>query len=255
MTTTPWWGPRPDGPWSCSLGPFRLWATSEDGEHLLAWSRGDDPLQEGRAATLDDAAPDDADTARFVCDAGSLQLHPALADRAVVVRPEAPLFLGPGGEVTFLVSTPVWVQARLEGAGKALWEAPSFRPSDTWFGPTPREGELCYASRTRARLERAASPATHARAATALTLINQGADATRIDRVSLPMPRLALYEDGDGLLWTETLTVTRSTGGELAEVTLGRGDPPRCVGGTRIAEPRSADRDNVFTRAVSSLLG
>lgn len=255
----PWWGSVPreqESSWSGALGPLRLWLTSPEGEHTLAWHQGPNPLDPGRTEGGGGEAGEECERARFVTAAARLVLAPALADRPVVVRPEAPLYLAPGEEARLLVSTPVWVQVTLGEPAHLLLEVPSFRPSDTWFGPSPREGELCYASRTRALLETDASaPSTFARPRSTLTIGNRGEDVLLVERINLPVTRLALYEADDGMLWTESLSVVRSGGDELAEMTILRGPPARVADARRVAEPRNPDSRSVFARAVSSLLG
>ena len=50
------------------------------------------------------------------------------------------------------VSTPLWVRVDVHDPPQFLQEIPVIRPSDTWFGPSTREGELGYAGRTHGRL-------------------------------------------------------------------------------------------------------
>lgn len=241
--------------WSGALGPLRLWLASGAGEHTLTWKQGVDPLDGGRTDGGIGEPDGDCERARFVTQQPRLVLTPALADRPVVVRPELPLRLAPGETATLIVSTSVWVQVMAGEPAQLLLEVPSYRPSDTWFGPSPRVGELCYASRTRARLEANASTPTFARARTALTLENRGVEVLLVERISLPVPRLALYEARDGMLWTEALSVVRDEAAGVAEVTIRRGAPPSQASAQRVAEPRNPDSRNVFARAVSSLLG
>ena len=257
-TADGWWGSVPRGTassWSGALGPLQLWLASGDGEHTLAWRQGADPLEGGRTDGGSGEPDEDCERARFVTEQPRLVLTPALADRPVVVRPELPLHLAPGEAATLLVSTSVWVQVVVGDPAQLLMELPSYRPSDTWFGPSPRVGELCYASRTRARLEAKASTATFARARSALTIENRGGEVLLVERISLPVPRLALYEASDGMLWTEALSVVRDEAAAVAEVTIRRGPPTQQPSARRVAEPRNPDSRNVFARAVSSLLG
>ena len=254
----PWWGAlslNRQGRWTGSLGPLRLWIDVSPGQYTIEWHQGSDPLEPGRSTGASGQAPDDAERVRIVTSDPSPRLRPALADRPVVVRPESPLHVAPGDTATLLVSSPVWVQVTAGEPSRVLLDVPSFRPSDTWFGPTPRVGELCYASRTRARLRHRASSPTHARAHTELDIVNEGEDVLIVERISLPVPRLALYEAPDGVLWTEGLSVLRPAGDELAEVTIQRGPPSNLLESHRAAEPRSGDPRSVFARAVSSLLG
>ncbi|MFC1665246.1 hypothetical protein ACFL17_06415, partial [Pseudomonadota bacterium] len=82
----------------------------------------------------------------------ALLIRPSLADRSVVTRPESPLHLHRGEEVRLYISTPLWITARVSESSDALLDTPLQPPSDTWFGSSTWEGELCYATHTRARL-------------------------------------------------------------------------------------------------------
>jgi hypothetical protein len=138
---------------------------------------------------------------------------------------------------------------------QTLLDVPTYQPSDTWFGPSPRQGELCYASRTRARLRPGAEASWTARAHTELVIQNAGDDGLLVERVSVPMPRLSLYAGPGARLWTERLLVARHGAPALAQVTIEPGVPAALPEGQRVAGPRTQDTRNVFARAVNTLLG
>ena len=77
-------------------------------------------------------------------------VEPVLANRPVIVRPRKALYVEGLETSTLYVSTPLWIRIRL-GETRVLTEIPSIRPSDSWFGPNTREGELCYSSITEGR--------------------------------------------------------------------------------------------------------
>jgi len=253
----PFWGDcTTDGPWTGRLGPMELWLDVRPGEVEIAAWQNEDALDTRLGPASTPEPPHDARRARFAVPLDGLALAPALADRPVVVRPEVPVHLPPGSSITLLISTPLWVQLVAGTPPVSVFEGPSFRPSDTWFGPSPREGLLCYSSRTRARLLSTASPTSPARASTELTLNNFGADTLVVVRLSLPAPRLALYaEPGSAEHWSESVTFTRQANDHLAEVQIQRGPPASAPGGIQVAPPREIDPQNVFRRALSSLVG
>jgi len=80
-------------------------------------------------------------------------VRPALADRAVVVYPEEPFHVTAGESITLFCSTPLWIRVEIGASRHALMETAIERPPDTWIGPSTREGELCYATQTAARLD------------------------------------------------------------------------------------------------------
>lgn len=186
-----------------------------------------------------------------------LHVRAALADRPMVVRPEGALAIGGGQTVTLFVSTPAWLSLTLEGAanGKGrrhgdgvLWEAPTHRPSDTWFGASTLEGELCYAVRTAGRLTVGELPLRPHRVVTPLTIVNEAPAPLVLDRVQVPLPQLALHVDRDGRLWSDGVRFTREADGDDAAL---RVVPAKLHGGERLAPPRAPASPNVVLKAFS----
>jgi hypothetical protein len=185
----------------------------------------------------------------------AIRLQPALADRPVVAHPQVPLQVLPADEVSIYLSTPLWVQIVAVTTGRTLVEIPTYRPSDTWLGPTPVEGELCYASKTSARLTLEDIPLHPIRAQTEVRLRNQSEEPIVLERISIPAPAFSLYLDASGFLWTEPMTVVREAGGATAQVTLGDAPPAVAASAKRLAEPRTRSSRNVLIRAFSALFG
>jgi hypothetical protein len=219
---------------------WRVWHTTEPDAYAV---------EAERVRRVGDAVPEGAPTLRFSFAEApdTITVRPALADRPVVVRPESSLTVPPGERVVLYVSSPVWMALKLEvrrprrrrsgGAPQAvvLAELPTFRPSDTWYGPSTRVGELCYAVRTAARLELGELPLRPHRAVTPVTVDNQAATPLELARVSVPMPYLALHVDRAGRLWSDGVLFTR----EPDEDTTVRVAPYVPQGGERLAEPRN----------------
>lgn len=188
---------------------------------------------------------------RFLLDHDTtLQLEPQLADRAVVSRPLVPTELPPRHSVTLLISTPLWV--RLRSAAHTLAELPTTRLSDTWFGPSTRVGELCYAAQTRARLRLENTADSPFRALTPVTITNSGDDNLKLDRVNVPVTHLSLYCDADRF-WTAAISITRERNLVSARVQIDDHAPAQCGGAHKIAEPRRPVRGGVLERAADLL--
>lgn len=235
-----------------SLGPLRLHVCHLDGEWQLRSRWEADQIAEPQ---LDVEAPafDPSTSARrfgFSAPPERARFAPALADRPVIIRPEEPFTLLPGESVRAYVSTPLWVQVFALGQRpRLLCELPSQRPSDTWFGPSPREGVLCYASSTRLRLRVAGAPPAANRAITPVVLENAWTDPMELARVRLPVRHLSLFTGAEGRLWTERVTLRRA-GSEMEEEVVIDGEPPReAAAGAPVAGPREA-RDRSFTLQV-----
>tara|TARA_R110001592_G_scaffold238227_2_gene497775 strand:+ start:73557 stop:74375 length:819 start_codon:yes stop_codon:yes gene_type:complete len=183
-----------------------------------------------------------------------VELKPQLADRTVVTRPSTPISLSPGEEVTLFISTPLWIQFEISGkGGSALDELAIYRPSDTWFGPSTREGELCYASQTSGRTNLEKLLIRASRAITPLIIINRASDKLLIERVALPVPLLSLFATPEGLLWTQSATLIRENDGDMAELKLGKEAPKEAKGAMRINKPRRQPGKGMLVRAFSSI--
>lgn len=259
---TPWWGKfdipeDKGGRWR--IGPLHLWVQHGPKEWRIAYKRENDPLDqrlEWECPIEPEDPPEKAEVARFATErAGpNLLLVLALADRPVVARPETPFNLLAGDHITFFVSTPVWVRIQTGDPPADLMDIPVYRPSDTWFGASPVEGELCYASKTSARLSLENIPFRPFRAVTTVTLRNKGQDRLMLERISLPVPNLSLFRDAEGFLWTEGLNVDRGADGNLAHVRLEKVPPDHVRNPEKVAGPRIETKRNIVFRAVGAML-
>lgn len=254
-----WWGTQdlPTGQ-ACrwTIGPLELWIESRASEWRVATR--DTPEALDRFAiegpSTDVQPPDDAELTRIAASGLNqpITLSPVPADRPIVVRPDAGLWLPPGQAVTFFVSTPTWVEI---GTPRGpLVTLPSTRLSDTWFGASKMEGELCYASRTAARLFLEALPRRPGRVRTQIEVRNQGPDRMPLERVQLPAPHLSIFAASDDMLWTPSVTVVRKGQEPRAEVTIAS-RPPSVAGVTQPLRPaRVPGLPNIVVRALGALL-
>lgn len=189
------------------LGPLTLSIWREPGALRLVEERGQDPLVPNQVLEpLEAPIPQSA--RRLVLPAeGPLRLLPATADRPVVARPDHPVLLSPGARLTVYVATPLWLQLRQDQT--LLLDLPVARPASTWFGPSPMDGELAYASRTSLHTSSGGLlPLLH-RAATQIEIRNAASDSLNLQRLVLPVRQLALFEGSDGRPWTGGLRLER----------------------------------------------
>lgn len=237
------------------LGPLTLWVQRLHREWRLAREQGDDPLDPTVSfdAPWPEPFPDDHPSfERYAShhEDNVVELAPRLADRNVIARPDRPLHLLAGARLELYVSTPVWVAVRSHGT--TLRECPTYRPPDTWFGATTTRGEVCYASRTAARLELADVPLRPSRAVTAVTMYNGSDDALRIERFAIPVHTLELYVDGGGAFWTQSLTLEREARG-TARVIPGSGAPKAAGSVKKVEGARRAPATAGLSRALEAL--
>jgi hypothetical protein len=259
-----WWGRRrvpvgSAGRWR--IGPLTLWIQRLEGEWRVAHETGDDPLdvslQEDLPAEVGDLLEKENVT-RFVIAGKSEEvvLSAVLADRPVVTSSEQPLSVPPGEEVAVYVSSPLWARVETGKPAKLLCELPTFRPSDTWFGPDTTEGELCYASRTFHRVRLEDVPVRPHRATTAVKIRNRARSMLSLERMQVPVMHLALYRAPDGRLWTHDVVFEREGDDNFVALHLGGRGKPGAVGpgeARQVAGPRVQPSGNIVVRAFSSL--
>lgn len=256
-----------DGPLRWRIGPLELYVDRMERQWRIVRRQVGDALTEAveRAVPVDRAEfeavaeADDppATTSRFPFRRTDpeLKLEAALADRPMVIRPETPLYVVPGESITLYVSTPVWVQIRAGEAGPLLEDVPTYRPSDTWFGSSTREGEICYATRTTGRVSLENLPRRRHRAVTPVRIQNSATDTLLVERVQLPTPNLPLYQADEGDLWTPGVLLDRLRAEDQADVSFEQGPPEEVIGARRIGSPRSEDRGNLVMRTFGALGG
>ena len=240
----PWWGDFefvPGQTLGWQIGPKALWITRADGEWIIASQDGrdilDNRLTVAEAAT--ELAGDDAEVKRFAVrdDSRSLRLVPALPDRPLIVNTAKPFFVPSKESATLYVSVPLWFRVLLAGSDAQLVDTATVRPSDTWFGPDTLSGELCYASRTSARLRVENIPLRPHRAVSTVRIRNSAASTLPLEKLKVPVEHLSLFASEEGHLWTEPLTLEREEDSEKASIRLvsraARGDTT-----TPVAPPR-----------------
>jgi len=238
------------------IGPLRLEVERRPWEWRTWMSRGDDPFEATQGVhlgALRTAPLDEVEVQRFTFaeTADPLRVEPALADRPIIATPEDPLCVLPGEAAVVYLTTPLWCRVSVGEPAREVLDLATWRPQDTWFGPSTREGEFGYASRTTLRLDAGRIEHHPARAITPIRMINSGSDMLEIKRLRVPIPQLALYRAADGRLWTPTVTLHRDAD-ELARTTLGESAPDAAGPATRITEARNAASAAGVVRAFNS---
>jgi hypothetical protein len=183
----------------------------------------------------------------------NVRVLPLLADRAVVARPDTPLTLLAGEKSRLYVSTPIWFSAQLLPKGECLLDLPFWRPSDSWFGPSTREGQICYAKYTEARIQLNNIDKRSHRAITPITVINNHNKALTIERINVPVTLLHLYADEEHQLWTTGISVYRDGDSDNVELHLDKQAPVEALSPVIISGPRIATEQSILIRSISSL--
>ena len=240
------------------IGPATLWVTRKPVEWSVGRVVGRDPVDNRLAIADDSEAPDgdEVDVSRFAVRDESLavRLTPALPDRSVIFKAAKPFFVPAGEEATLFVSSPLWLRLDVGEKFTELLDFPLQRPSDTWFGPDTLTGELCYASRTSARLHLHEVPVRPHRAITAVRIVNRAKSSLPLENLKVPVPGLELFASGDGHLWTAALTLEREEDKDQARVRVTE-QPKTATDLTPIAQPRIPASRGVLIDAFGGLLG
>lgn len=196
------------------------------------------------------------DVVRFVAQSTAtdrVQIEPVLAPRPIVARPEMPVWVLAGDETRVFVSTALWVRLDVGADGVTLDELPTVMLKDTWFGQSTRVGELCYASRTAARVRMTDALLSAFRAITVIRIENRSDEHMQVQRVKIPAPHLGLWVSKQGQFFTQEVHVVHSEGG-TGEAKV-RSLPPEAGDAKLVRAARTTPgRGGVFG-ALGGLLG
>lgn len=257
----PWWGTAEFAEGSgkrWEIGPLTLWVRRLAQEWWIAFER-DEKKYERPVTAVDHADPDwfaHASLERYLSRHAQPMLHitPILADRPVVTRPVVPFHLCSNEEATVFVSLPVWI--RLEAGPQKLFltEIAIQRLSDTWFGSSTLEGELCYASTTYCRQDLREVPLYPYQSITPVLIQNRSKQTLVMERLSLPVHYLSVYGSTASTLWTSGVSLKWEHGNTVSMEIAAQ--PPAEAGKAQLlCAPRLEPAKGGVIRAVASLFG
>lgn len=181
----------------------------------------------------------------------AVRLRPQLADRAYQVTAQTPLQLVPGSKALLYVRTPVWLQLYAVDDERLLAEQPVVTPMLSWIGPNTIEGKICYTTRSAAPNDLSEVSNSPHRVTTALELVNDGEKAIAVERLSLPVPQLAIFELASGALWSESVRIRFEAQQGHAAVVTGK-TPPEQLGE---AQPRAQAREKLQSGRLRTAIG
>ena len=206
-------------------------------------------------STLKKTTRDDLEPMRFIhsTNQDKLQFRPRLANRSIVAKPYMPVFLPSQQTVTIYISTPIWLAIFLEGHKQPLLELPTYKLSDTWFGPKPHIGELSYASRFSGRIDLSALPKRASRIITPVKITNNGNDNLKLEKISIPCDYLTVYCNKNNELWTQTLSILREVDQKKTQVSIEKALHPALESAKKIGEPRVADQSRLLSKTIDML--
>jgi hypothetical protein len=185
----------------------------------------------------------------------SIIVVPMLADRPIVARPATLLNILPGEQIQLYVSSPLWFCLKTTDHSVPMLDIPFFRPSDSWFGPSTMEGELCYAKYTDAKVDLSKLEKRAHRAITKVLIINQHTETLKIERINLPVPFLTLYEDNQLGFWTQEVEITHNSDNDKAGLRLRKRLPEGIQSSDNIvSNARQMIDSNHFVKSIKHLL-
>ncbi len=241
-----------------TIGPFSLQVMHREKEWLVWHQRIANTVADDEVWSLEwnlCMKMDEGDIQRHVFSRTEelFTVYPRLADRPVVVKAAKPLHIQTGQQVDIYVSSPLWFVVAVHQAKVDLQEVPIVRPSDTWFGPSTLEGELCYASTTQGRLYLTDLPPRPHRAISPIKIKNQADKPLLLTQFSLPTPYLSLFDAGKGGLWTEAITLLNDDDTDLAKVAFSDTPPAPYNKAKKIVKARQKKDRNMLLNTFSSL--
>jgi hypothetical protein len=183
-----------------------------------------------------------------------LHITPTLADRPVVTRPVVPFHLCAGEEATLYVSLPVWMRLEAGPHRLLLKEIAIQRLSDTWFGPSTLEGELCYASTTHCRQDLGEVPLYPYRTITPVLIQNRSKQTLVLERLSLPVHFLSVYGSPQNRLWTSRVSL-KWEHGTTVSMEIEAQAPAQAGKAQMLCGPRHEPEKGGVIRAVASFFG
>lgn len=258
-TLTPWWQPQAlalDECWQYRIGPITLFFKRCLQEWQFTFERQEQT--ETQFDMVSESAvclPELLTSQRFIFrhSPTSFRLTPKLLERPVVIKTRQPVSIPAGEQNVFYISSPVVIQISLEQPNTPLLEIPVQRLSDTWFGSSTQHGELCYADKTHARHSLAEIPARPHRAVTAVTIENHSSKMLTIDKISIPLPLLALYGRQDGTLWTDPITLQHEGDNSLTRFKINKTLPAGLTSADLLTAPRQLADKNNLVRAFTGI--
>lgn len=260
---TTWWGKyrlAENRSMSWDIGPLRL-AVHRLAQEWLVFHETDPVWLDTEETESIDRPPINTEMAaakgRFVFAETEdiLELIPVLADRPVVTKPAIPFHVPAGQQITIYVSTPLWIRINTGEQGIILKEVAIQRPSDTWFGQSTREGELCYAGSTSGRLQLDLLPLRSFRAVTPILISNQSSSSLALEKIKLPVLYLSLFQGSRDCLWTQAVSMTRKPEGGMDVLDIREGPPEHLQNSVLVSGPRHKVDKKILSGTLSMLFG
>lgn len=207
-------------------GMLRLWARRTPGHEWRVASEREFDERQDLSCGQNETPPEQASWKRwaFKEEDEMVQVLPIMPDKPVVVRPDSPIHIPKGNEVTFFVSIPVFLQVYVGPERNILiHEDPTVVLSKTWFGE-PVGGELCYALRTGASRDLAGIKRGLHRAVCPVVVRNRSEEELNFQKLCVRSMHVNIHR-GNRRLWTEEIEVSYLGKNNFSEITFSKQPP------------------------------
>ena len=241
-----------------NFGTLEVWITRKTKEWLIHYTHHHTLLDEPEQVQIHPTAeiPKQSDGIKRIVTTqthSSLDIMPLLADRALVSRPTIPTIIAQGEVITLFVTCSCWCHIKIHGTDITLLDIPIKRYSDTWFGPNPREGELCYASKTSASLDAEGYITKPYRAKIPIKIINRLGESFCLERLNIPVPYLDVFIDEQYQLWGQGLSFLRELPHKNIKIRANKTEALEKLGLKRIVSARQTSDENIMMKAFDML--
>lgn len=248
------WGdhpvPAPGETRRLDVGPLTLWLRGAAGGLWIAHTRSSESWEPDRSM------PEDVPWSRWALHEGQRYLHvsPVFPDRPLVVKPEHASTLMRRASSRIYMRVPVWVRVEAMdqpgGRRALLTEIPTMALSETWWGDF-RDGELAYWLVIKSRTELTPDLFESHLVITAVQLDNLSEDDLQVEKLSLRVEHLSIFEK-EGWLWGEEVRVEYH--GEDEGTVIRMNDlPPAEAAGAREISPARLQGKSLRARTFARL--
>ncbi len=212
------------------LGPLDLWVRHCDGEWLVSHKTTDDNSLDHRSILAQPGEfPLNQPYQRFAFDSpnkeGFLTIKPEFPDRSIVSKPLVNVTIPANSTASFFCGVPLWINLSVGKVDQSqhLCIIPTCNLSRTWFG-TPKDGEACYASSTKAARNFSELEPYQFRVICPVTINNRSGEPLLFERICMRVNHLKLFQ-GKQYLWSNEIRVTKSSPFEVSQVSYGTMPP------------------------------
>ncbi len=259
LAPSDWWGERHlqlEQKVSWDLGSLVINITRLDSEYDIHFSYTGKPSGSPSLDNNLQLGAGEGEKLRFACEKtlGKVKLQPTMADRPVVARPIDPVLLLPNQKTTLYISTPIWIAVYLDDNEIPALDIPVIEITSTWFGPSPRVGELCYGGKIAAYSSYEKLVANGCVATLPIVVQNQNDEILKLERINIPVPYLDLLHSGTMGFWMQGIELIREHDKKDSKVRMLKGTRQGLGELTKVSASRK-HANSIISKTFDSLFG